>query len=101
METSRGCYTLKHQQLEAAVSAVKNGEMSIRKAAEHFVIPVTTLHNKINGKHPKKQGRPTTFSKEEESDICDILLSCMKIGVPLNKRMLMRVVRAIGLAKSE
>ena len=101
MASSRGCYRLKHQQLESAIAAHKNGEMSIRKASEHFDIPFTTLRDKISGKHSKKHGRPTTFTEEEEEEICDILLSCMKIGVPLNKRMLLRIVRIIGQVKGK
>ena len=78
---------------------MQNGEMTASEAAQHFDIPPSTLYSKVNGKHAKKIGRPTSLTKEEEEEICDILLSCMKIGVPLNKRMLMRIVRAIGLAK--
>ena len=97
----RGKYTKKHPQLEAAMASVKNGEMKASKAALHFSIPISTLYDKLHGRHPKKNRKPTAFTEEEENEICDILLNCMKIGVPLNKRMLMRVVKAVGLAKGE
>ena len=99
MENPRRVYAKRHQQLEAALAAVQKGEMTARKAAQHFGIPPSTLYSKVNGKHAKKIGRPTALTEDEEKEICDILLSCMKVGVPLNKRMLMRIVRAIGLAK--
>ena len=97
----RGSYVQEHHRLEAAIASVKNGEMRASKAARHFVIPLSTLYDKLHGRHPKKMGKPTAFTKEEENEICDILLNCMKIGVPLNKRMLMRVVKAVGLAKGK
>ncbi|GAU89114.1 hypothetical protein RvY_01705 [Ramazzottius varieornatus] len=74
-----------------------NGE----QAAEKFGIPPSTLRDRLNGRHTKKIGRPTSFTEEEELEICDILLSCMKVGAPLNKQKLTGIVRAIGLAKGK
>ena len=85
--------------METTLAAVHNG-MSIRMAAEKYRINRSTLGNKFNRKYPKRVGRPTT-STEEETEICDILLRYMKVGVPLSKRGLIRVVKVISLAKGE
>ncbi|GAU92014.1 hypothetical protein RvY_04164 [Ramazzottius varieornatus] len=85
--------------MEAALAAVANREMNGEQAAEKFRIPPSTLRDRLNGHHTKKIGRPTSFTEEEELEFCDILLSCMKVGAPLNKRKLTGIVRAIGLAK--
>ncbi|GAV05115.1 hypothetical protein RvY_15291 [Ramazzottius varieornatus] len=68
-------------------------------AAEKYHIPQKTLYNKVKGKHPKKAGRPNTFTLEEETEICEILVRCSKIGVPLGKRTSIKIVKAIALAK--
>ena len=94
-------YEKKHLHLDDALSAIRSREMTIRKAAVSFSIPLTTLARKVQGKCVRKPGRPTTLTEEEEAQICEILLQCMKIGVPLNKRMLMKVVKAIGVAKGK
>ncbi|GAV08458.1 hypothetical protein RvY_18142 [Ramazzottius varieornatus] len=91
-------YVQAHPDMEAAVTAVNDG-MSIRMAAERYQIPHTTLANKVNGKHGKKAGRPSTFTMEEEEDIAEILVRCSKIGVPLGKRTLIKIVKAIAIAK--
>ncbi|GAU87348.1 hypothetical protein RvY_00215 [Ramazzottius varieornatus] len=91
-------YVQTHPDIEAAVTAVNDG-MSIRMAAERYQIPHITLANKVNGKHGKKAGRPSTFTMEEEEDITEILVRCSKIGVPLGKRTLIKIVKAIAIAK--
>ncbi|GAU95614.1 hypothetical protein RvY_07204 [Ramazzottius varieornatus] len=61
-------YVRAHANMEAAISAVKDG-MSIRMAAEMYHIPHRPLGNKVNGEYGKKVGRPNTFTLEEESEI--------------------------------
>ncbi|GAU89086.1 hypothetical protein RvY_01680 [Ramazzottius varieornatus] len=73
-------YTQAHPGMEAAVTAVNHGT-SIRMATERYHLPHTTLANKVNGKHGKKAGRPSTFTMEEEAEITEILVRCSKIGV--------------------
>ncbi|GAU96466.1 hypothetical protein RvY_07905 [Ramazzottius varieornatus] len=93
-------YVQAHPNMEAAINAVKDG-MSIRMAAEMYHIPHRTLGNEVNGEHGKKVGRPNTFTLEEESEICEIIVRCSKIGVPLGKRNLIRIVKEIALAKEK
>ncbi|GAU89220.1 hypothetical protein RvY_01797 [Ramazzottius varieornatus] len=68
-------------------------------AAEKYDVPQRPLYNKAKRKHPKKAGRPNTFSLEEETEICEILIRCSKIEVPLGKRTPIKIVKAVALAK--
>ncbi|GAV01848.1 hypothetical protein RvY_12492 [Ramazzottius varieornatus] len=68
-------------------------------AAAIYHIPHKTLGKKFNGKHQKKVGRPNTFTLEEKAEISEILVCCSKIGVPLGKRSLIKIVKAIAIAK--
>ncbi|GAV03708.1 hypothetical protein RvY_14097 [Ramazzottius varieornatus] len=87
-----------HPEMELALAAVNDG-MSIRMAAAIYDIPHKTLGNKFNGKHQKKVGRPNTFTLEEEAEIREILVRCSKIGVPLGKRSLIKIVKPSPLRK--
>ncbi|GAU94878.1 hypothetical protein RvY_06582 [Ramazzottius varieornatus] len=91
-------YVQHHPDMETAIAAVNDG-MSTRMAAEKYHIPQKILYNKVKGKHPKKARRPNTFTLEEETEICEILVRCSKIGVPLGKRTFIKIVKAIALAK--
>ena len=55
--------------LENAVRIVNGGKMSLTKAAVHFKVPKTTLHDHVTGKiKPRaKLGRPTVSPKETEA----------------------------------
>ncbi|GAU91618.1 hypothetical protein RvY_03841 [Ramazzottius varieornatus] len=86
--------------MEAALAAVSDG-MSTRMAAEKYNIPQKTQYNKVKGEHSKKVGRPNTLTPEEEKEICEILVRCSTIGVPLDKRTLVEIVKAIALAKGK
>ena len=57
--------------MEAAVEAVKEGKMNLRKAAKEFGIPKSTLLDKIKGKHRGSNGRPTELTPTEEKLIVE------------------------------
>lgn len=42
--------------LEAALKAIKAGEISLRKASEKYGIPRSTLHDKLKEKQPECMG---------------------------------------------
>ncbi|GAU99937.1 hypothetical protein RvY_10868 [Ramazzottius varieornatus] len=87
-----------HPGMEAAAAAVNDG-MSIRMSDKRYRIPHTTLANKVNGKHGKKAGRPSTFTMQGEAEITEILVRCSKNGFLLAKRTLIKIVKAIAIAK--
>jgi transposase len=43
--------------LDNAVKCVKAGEMSVRKAAEHFKVPTSTVEDRVTGKREIVVGR--------------------------------------------
>ncbi|GAU89863.1 hypothetical protein RvY_02363-2 [Ramazzottius varieornatus] len=93
-------YVQYYPNMEAALTAVNDG-LSTRMAAEKYDVSQRTLYNTAKRRHPKKAGRPNTFSLEEETEICEILIRCSKIGVPLGKRTLIKIVKAVALVKGK
>lgn len=80
------------EKLRTACLEILEGRMSYKKAANHFGIPVGTLYNKYNGKHPGYCGHPTVFSEELESTIVEAIICCGDWAFPLDLydvRMLM------------
>ncbi|GAV03728.1 hypothetical protein RvY_14116 [Ramazzottius varieornatus] len=70
-------------------------------AAERDQIPHTTLASKVKGKHGKKAGCPSTFTMDEEGETTEILVRCSKMGVPLGTHTLIKLVKAIAIAKDK
>ena len=58
------------EQLELAVAKVKAKQLSMRKAAETYGVPVSTLHSHVHS-IPEKvgAGRPTVLTHQEEKEI--------------------------------
>ncbi|OQV12362.1 hypothetical protein BV898_13390 [Hypsibius exemplaris] len=71
--------------LDEAIEAVIVGGVSVRQAAENFEIGRTTLHRHLEKADIGPPGRRTKFMAEEELVICDLLLRCAEIGIPLSK----------------
>lgn len=82
------------QTIESAVEKVKNGEVTMRAAAEHFKIPFGTLHNRSTGKHTKKPGGITIPTHEEEIAIIQNVTTCADWGYPLNVLDLRHITKA-------
>ena len=58
------------EQLELAVAKVKAKQLSMRKAAETYGVPVSTLHSHVHS-IPEEvgAGRPTVLTHQEEKEI--------------------------------
>ena len=54
------------EDVDNAVNAVYEKEVSISKAAKEFNIPRMTLSDRVSNRHPGEVGNPTVFTKEEE-----------------------------------
>ena len=63
---SRGYVTYSEEILDQCLEAVRSGKLSIRKAAQEFKIPRSTIQNKLKGAHSGAIGRGCVFSEEEE-----------------------------------
>ena len=64
------CRSGRKEQLELAVAKVKAKQLSMRKAAETYGVPVSTLHSHVHS-IPEKvgAGRPTVLTHQEEKEI--------------------------------
>ena len=58
-----------NDELNSAVAHVESGNMSLRKAAEKYHIPVGTLHNKLKKAHAGKVGGQFRLLFECEKEI--------------------------------
>jgi transposase len=70
-----------------AISAVKNG-MSLRKAAEKFQIPKSTLSNKMTGKTAVGawSGRKPYLKREVENELVDKVKKASSMGFGTSRR---------------
>lgn len=81
------------EDLQICLDAVRNGEMTQRKAEEHFHIPRRTIVNKLKGEG-KRPGYPQVFSDEEESHFVKCIMQFSNHGFPLDQLDLRMIVRS-------
>lgn len=84
-------------QLNRACDAVIKESFSIRRAAEQYAIPRSTLHDRMSGRvvHGSRSGPPTYLSCEEEEELCQFLRSCAEIGFPKTRLDVIRLVQQV------
>jgi len=77
--TYRGYSTIS---MEKVYEAAVTGTMSVRKAAEEYGVPRSTLHEKVTGKVALqvKSGSKNYLTDEEEASLVDFLVGCATIG---------------------
>ena len=71
--------------LKMALTQVRRGKISQRKAGAKYGISPSTLSNKINGRHPGTVGRQQKISAERESDIATAIDVLVNFKVPLTR----------------
>lgn len=73
--------------MKQAVEAVEKGE-SVRKAAELYNVPRSTLHDRLSGKTAEdaRSGLQPYLSPEEEEELTSFLLQASKIGYPYTRK---------------
>lgn len=80
-----------------ALNAISEG-MPVAKASRTFAIPRTTLRNKISGKslrESKHCGFEIHFCKKVEEQLLEWILTCAKMGFPIDKRGLLTSVQKL------
>jgi hypothetical protein len=76
------------EQMERAISAVKQKKMKIRLAAKEFQVPKSTLSDKLKGRYKgMKPGPRTELTDEEEKALVHFLLYMANQGFPLTRSM--------------
>lgn len=79
--------------LQNAVEEVKNGKISLRKAAIKYGVPRQTIKNSVNNGILYKTGGVTALSKEIELELVEILKIAADWGYPLEQSDLRQMVK--------
>ena len=88
--SKRGHYGHDHAKMQLALDAVKNG-MSIRKAAEKYEVPKSTLSDKKSGKSEigVKSGRKPFLDENVEQEIVSKVSQAAEMGFGMSKRQVL------------
>ena len=83
--------------MENAYEAAVTGTMSIRKAAEEYGVPRSTLHEKVTGKVvlQVKSGLKNYLTDEEEASLVDFLIGCASIGYAKSRKDVLAIAQQI------
>jgi len=85
----RGHYTSwSEEAMQSAITAVKTGIMSQRKACAIYRVPRCTLHTRVTGKTEigARSGRPTKLSLDQEKKLVDYAGNRASLGIGFGKR---------------
>lgn len=79
------------EQMQQALVAVKQNNVSIKAAAKQFNVPKTTLYYKVKGKYPeiRHMGPRTNLLEEEEKIIINWMFKSADGGFPITKSQLL------------
>ena len=82
--------------MQNAMMAVEKGE-PVRRAAEMFNVPKSTLHDHITGKvmFGARSGPDPYLTVEEEEELASFLIQTAKIGYPHTKKQIISLVQQI------
>lgn len=80
------------ENLVKALSNVRSGKLSIRKAQQKYKVPKSVIHRNLNVNFALN-GPPTVLSKEEEDDIVKWIFDFSSRGFPITKSQLISCVQ--------
>lgn len=79
--------------LQNAITDIKSGRKSLRRAAEFYNIPRSTLSDKIRGVHDRKAGGQSVLSKDVEKKLVDGIFLSAEWGFPLTEYDIRKIVQ--------
>lgn len=84
--------------MNKAMEAVNSGRLSIRRAADEFLVNRSTLHDTIRKKYqnPGKPGRKQIIPNEVENKISNALIEAARQGVGVSRRQLLRRIGTLS-----
>ena len=87
-----------NKSMESAYEAVKSGRMSIRRAAEEYGVPKSTLHDKVSRKVKinAKLGSKRYLTDEEEVKLVQFLVGCASIGYAKSRSEVLAIAQQIA-----
>jgi hypothetical protein len=74
------CYT--EDSLRAALELIKSGSLTISAASKIYLIPWSTLKNRMSNPIPQQVGGIPLLSAEKENLLADWLIKCAELGDP-------------------
>ena len=82
--------------MQKAAVAVEDG-MSLRKAAEMFQVPKSTLYDRVTGKvkFGARSGPDPYLTNEEEEELLNFLLKCSDIGYSHSRKQVISIVQQV------
>ena len=82
--------------MSKAIAAVANGS-SIRRAAEEYGLPRSTLHDRVAGRvaHGAKSGPRRYLTSLEEEELVQHLCNCSSIGYGISRKDTLALVQAV------
>lgn len=84
--------------MQDAVRAVRDG-MKLCDASKQFMVPTSTLHNKVSEKSPiashGHSGMISFLGEKAEEQLVQWIIGCAKMGFPCNKNSLLLSVKQI------
>ena len=84
------------EQMQKAITAVRENGVSISAAAKEHNVPRKTLSDKVNEKHPLKPGRKTALSSEEELALVNYITYMADHAFPLTIPMIKSFASSIA-----
>ena len=89
--------------MKKAYNSVMAGGESVRKAAEKYGVPKSTLQDRLSGRTAfgARSGPPRYLSDDEEEELVQFLMRSARIGYAKSKKQLLALVDAILMRKWE
>ena len=88
--------------VDKAYEAIVSGGMSLRKAAEEYGIPRSTLHAKVQGKVALhvKSGAKKHHTDEEESKLVEFIAGCASVGYAKSRKEVQAIAQQIAACRN-
>lgn len=81
------------QDLQVALTLIKEGKLSIRAASQKFRIDKSKLYRTIHNKNNSKRGQKNALPEESEKDLTEKITIMAKWGFALTKEEIKSVVQ--------
>ena len=83
--------------MEKAVEAIKNHGLSVRRAAEEYAVPKSTLHDRVSGRvlAGRCSGPPKYLTDEEEVELERYLTHCSSVGFARSRQQVIQIVQEV------
>ena len=87
--------------MERAIDAVRNQGLTVRRAAEEYSIPKSTLHDRLSGRVQAGacSGPPKYLTDEEENELEEFLVGCASVGYARSCQQVIQLMQEVVIRK--